>query len=318
MRWFALLILFAPCLAAHPLDDQAQMLSEVVIVDDQRLELVLDFRYLSVLASYSEFSGTLDSPGLDADGNGEVSADELKRRFNLLVDELTFAFGISVDGEPVQLEADFERFRFKDMENPGIVDFATPYPIHSTRIHYRFVFAWTADQPLSPGDHRVEYYFSGHQTVVHTPAEQMLAFDARVEPRVRLSDVSYDVAMQVFPKLIFTWKSNRRKLPIQPGEPIPEGWVAPPEELPSSDYGGMQQREYVERDFWDYLPALLTLLAGSALALVGLLTAGRILIVNGRLDKPDRKSPMMHILFVVAGIAIILGALSRLDLLPGL
>ena len=299
MRWFAfLLLLFAPFLAAHPLDDQAQMLSEVVILDDQRIELVLDFHYLSVLASYSEFAGTLDKPGLDGNGDGEVSREELKRRFNLLVDDLTFAFGIDVDGVPVKLEADFERFRFRDMENPGTLDLSSPYPIHSTRIHYRFVFTWAAPEPLAPGDHRVEYYFSGHQTVVHTPSEQMIAFDARVEPRKRLSNTSYDVAMEVFPKLIFNWNVERQDWPVTPIVVAPEPDPVPVEEAAAPE--GIAE-----------LPAWLTLVAGALMALVGLSSAARraFLPIEG---KRTFKPLMTALLFVFAGAAIVLGALVRL------
>lgn len=305
MRWALLLLaVFAPCLAAHPLDDQAQMLSEVVIVDNRSLELVLDFRYLSVLASYSEFSGTADKPGLDADGNGEVTREELKRRFNLLVDEFAFSFGISVDGQPVALKAEFDRFRFRDMENSGEVTFDTPYPIHSTRIHYRFVFTWTGPQTLAPGAHRVEYYFSGYQTVVHTPSEQMIAFDARVQPRKRLTNTSYDVAMEVFPKLIFNWNVEGKQSPETPVVVEPKPEPPPIEEAPRPE--GIAE-----------LPAWLTLVAGVVMALVGLGSAARRAFLPTE-GKRTFKPFLTALLFVFAGAAIVLGALVRLGYVAGM
>ncbi|MBZ0138118.1 MAG: hypothetical protein K8I27_17310 [Planctomycetes bacterium] len=297
MRWLSLLAFaFVPFLSAHPLDDQAQLLSEVVIIDDQRLELVLDFRYVSVMASFSEYSGTLDKPGLDGNGDGEVSHEELKRRFNLLVDDMAFSFGINVDGQPVQLQADFERFVFKNMESTAPVDFSTPYPIHSARIHYRFVFAWTAPTPLAPGDHRVEYFFSGYQTVVHTPGEQMIAFDARTTPRRRLSDTSYDVAMEVFPKLIFNWdvkgpESSVTDIVVQSTA------QAAPAQAPSGPAGIGE------------LPGWLTFVAGLCMALTGLGTGARRAFLPGKGGASGARALLTSMLLLVAGSAIALGAL---------
>lgn len=307
MRLVALIlaVLLAPVAFAHPLDDQAQMLSEVVIVDDSTLELMLDFRYLTVLASYSEFSGTPDKPGLDANDDGSITRDELKRRFNLLVDEFAFSFGLSVDGEPVALDADFERFVFEDMENAGKVDLNAPYPIHSARIHYRFVFTWKSAKPLAPGDHRIEYYFSGYQTVVHTPSEQMIAFDARVEPRKRLANTSYDVAMEVFPKLIFNWQVEQEASPVTEVVVEPKPEPTPAAEKPKPE--GIAE-----------LPAWLTLVAGAVMALIGIGTAARRAFLPAATGTPVRKTIVTTLLFVLAGCAIMLGALVRLGHVKGL
>jgi hypothetical protein len=297
MRLIALFLLFAPVLAAHPLDDQAQMTSEVVLVSDQRLELVLDFRYVSVIASYSEFSGNLTSPGLDANGDGYVTREEVWQRFNLLVDEFAFSFGVSINGQRVKLTPEFDRFVFRDLEREGDIDLSSPYSIHSARIHYRFVFSWHAPEPLPAGDHRVEYFFSGMQSVVHTPAQQMIAFDARVQPRRRLTDTSYDLAMEAYPRLIFNWTVSH-----PPPTQVAVTASDPPTDAPPTGLGE--------------LPAWLTLVAGVALALAGLATAARRAFVPGG-EGRSLKPFLTSLLYVFAGAAIVLAAMMRLDLLSG-
>jgi hypothetical protein len=219
-----ILLLLAPAACAHPLDDKAQMTSEVVIVSDQRLEYVLHFRYVNSAASYAETSG-----GLDGNNDGIVTVEELKRRFNVLVDELTFALTITVDSKQITLEPDFERFLFQDMTRAGDLNLRDGVSVDNIRIHYRFVFSWDAGKPLAPGDHVVVYFFNGLQTVVHTPVEQMVAFDARKNLRERMTDVSHTSVG--LPRLTFNWNiaepiqipdppANRIELPERPPGPI--------------------------------------------------------------------------------------------------
>jgi hypothetical protein len=282
-----MLLLLAPAAYAHPLDDKAQMTSEVVIISDQRLEYVLHFRYVDSAASYAEISG-----GLDGNNDGVVTAPELKRRFNVLVDELTFALTISVDRDPITLEPDFERFLFQDMTRVGDLDLGDGVNVENIRIHYRFVFWWDAGKPLAPGDHVVEYSFNGLQTVVHTPVEQMVAFDARKQPRERMTDVSHNSVG--IPKLTFHW--NVAHSPVEP----PPGNTQP---LP----GNQHQPAYpIHPDVVPVnYPAWLTLVTGVLLAIGGLVSTIRRTL-------RDRKGVLTSALVVVAGLAIVLGALARL------
>jgi hypothetical protein len=258
-----ILLLIGPALYAHPLDDKAQMTSEVVIVSDQRLEYVLHFRYVDSAASYAEVSG-----GLDGNNDGIVTAAELKRRFNVLVDELTFALTISVDGKPVALEPDFDRFLFQDMTRVGDLDLHDGVNVENIRIHYRFVFWWEAPKPLDAGDHRVEYVFNGLQTVVHTPAEQMVAFDARKSPRERMTAVSHSSVG--LPRLAFTWSLASQQPQAEVTQP--EAAKQLPETMPTPEFGTCIA---IGWELWAVLAA------AALLTLCGLATIGKSLR-NGR------------------------------------
>lgn len=307
-----LLFLLAPAAFAHPLDDRAQMASEVVLVSDSRLEYVLDFRYANVMASWSEFSGGGGmNSGLDADGDGMVTRVELKRRYNVLVDEMAFSLGISVDGAPIDLEPDFERFVFENMDRPdSLLDLDSGVQTSTFRIHYRFVFWWESPQPLTPGAHKVEYYFTGMQSVVHTPEQQMIAFDARTEPRVRIEEVSYDKAMQAYPKLVFDWVVAAR----QPEPPVvtanPAGvTTAPRPEGDAIPVGGEPEGDL------DLLPAWLTLIAGGVLALAGVLSGLRVLVKGAPEGKTRLRALAGAGLLVLAGGVILLGVMVRMGVI---
>jgi hypothetical protein len=273
-----------PVAAAHPLDDQAQMVSEVVIVSDSSIELVLDFHYVSVLASLSEFNN-----GLDGNGDGVITRAERDRRFEALVLEMAFSFAVAVNGGDVPLKPEFDRFELNNMDSAQPLDFEVGVYTHSLRIHYRLVFAWEGN--LAPGEHKVEYYFSGQQSVVHTPAKQMIAFDARVSPRVQLENVAYDVALGAYPRLTFGWK-----LTAPPAAQTPVVVSAKPEDtaLPS----GLGES-----------PAWLTMLAGVFVAVAGLAGAAR------NVARKRGRAAATSLLLIVAGGAIILGACVRLNLI---
>jgi hypothetical protein len=305
MRLTALILalLLAPLAAAHPLDDNAQLASEVVIVSDQRLEYVLDFRYVSVLASYTEVSGGITGQGLDANGDGMVTSAELKQRYNLLIDRLIFAVTFNVDGQQVSFEPDFERFLFADLNQPGVApDLAGGQPLDTLRIHYRFVFWWEPQQPLAPGPHRLEHIFSGEQSVIHTPDQQMVAFDARVQPRRRISDVSYDQDGLPFPRLSFQWTVKPPTPEPQPVDTTPR--ITPPPEYVPPDQGSTP--EGIAE-----LPAWLTFTAGLCMLLFGIGSAAR----RAFLPAKDGRRLLGSMLVALAGAAIMLGALVRVGVI---
>ena len=289
MRFLILTLLLTPAAFAHPLDDKAQMASEVVIVSDSRLEFVLDFRYVDAVASLSEVNGTPASPGLDANGDGTISKGELETRFDRLVLELAFAFGITVDGAPIAMTADYDRFKFASMDQSGPLDIEAGVAVDWLRIHYRFVFTWDAPAPLAAGDHTVEYFFNSQQSVVHTPSEQMIAFDARVEPRVRITDIIHETVG--LPRMRFSWHV---KAPDKPPDPPSANQ---PESVPATPPDPEQAEPPSEN-----VPAWFTLVAGVALAIGGLATTIRRAIKK-------RKGVLAGALVVLAGLAIALVAL---------
>ncbi|MEZ5993865.1 MAG: hypothetical protein R3E76_16140 [Planctomycetota bacterium] len=319
MKHFAFLFLLMPALLpcgslfAHPLDDRAQMASEVVIVSDSRLEYVLDFRYVSVMASWSEFSGgNAMGGGLDANDDGLVTRGELKRRYNDLVDQMVFSLGISLDGSPIDLEPDFDRFLFENMDNPkATLDLDEGVPIDTFRIHYRFVFWWESPKALTPGRHEVEYYFTGQQTVVHTPEEQMIAFDARENPRERLKVVTYDKAMEAYPKLVFGWGVTQPAAPavLKPGsdeQTVPVGGEQPPAMLTRNEPPGDTEGGGV--------PGWLTLIAGIALGVGGLAQFLRS-ILKPTPGRSRGRAILSSCLYLAASAVMVLGASYRLGIL---
>jgi hypothetical protein len=288
MRLALLLLLLGPAAFAHPLDDRAQMASEVVIVSDQRLEYVLHFRYVDALASISEISGKLDG-----DNDGVITAAELKRRFNLLVDELILPVSIRVDDAPITLSPEFDRFLFQDMNRTGPLDVEAGVPADNLRIHYRFVFSWDAGKSLAPGEHKVEYSFNSSLAVISAITEQMIAFDAREGARHRVNEVQHSSIG--LPTMTFMWK-----VVAASPQPTPEPEVPRPQPMPAPE---SPPAEPTAPD-GSNIPAWLTMLAGIGVSLVG---AVELLRARGR-------KRLSAAIMVPGGVAIALVAAFRLGL----
>jgi hypothetical protein len=282
----ALGLLVMPLLAAHPLDDKADMASRIVVADDARLELVLEFRYRDVRASYAELAA-----GLDRDLDGAVTRQEARLRFLDNVDPLALAITINVNGRPVNLEADLERCEFADLDNPA-ADLNAPggAPAMAMRIFYRFVF--TARPDPGPGVHAVEYFFSGPQAVVHDPRAQMLPLDARDAMRP-VAGARWDTT-QGMPRVRFEWRV---------GTPPPAPAVAPAAMPPTPEPPAEPERL---RGLGE-VPAWLTLVSGLALVLASLVLVARRVLDAGRRGRWGNALALGF-----AGLAIVLGALMRL------
>lgn len=303
MRWIACILcllvclLVAPSALAHPLDDQAQMASEIAVQPGQRLKFTIDFRYLSAIASMTEFAN-----GLDADMDGTVTPTELENRYEDLVNRLFMDIGFALNGERIYFEPDFDSFEFNDLNNTPRPPGVGGIPTADVRIHYRFVFWWAPDEELPPGEYTVEYRFSGTNSVLHTPEQQMVAIDDRKNPRERITDVRYEITMGVYPRLVFPWRIFE---PAQPSPDTPGIEPAPPEPPVSADPPGALRE----------LPAWLTFTAGLMLALYGIGTAAR-----RAFTPPKGKSPRVGfagaMLFVLVGAAVMLAALVRLGHVP--
>lgn len=284
MKWLAfILMVLTPAAYAHPLDDRAQMMSEVVIVSDQRLEYVLHFRYLDVIASITEIDG-----GLDGNKDGLITAPELKRRFNVLVDELILPITIRVDGEPLALTPDFDRFLFQDLNRTGPLDLQSGVPTDTLRIHYRFVFYCDLAAPLQPGSHEVEYSFNSGMSVISAISEQMVAFDARKQPRTRIHEVTHSASG--IPTMTFDWVVAAAEIVPEPEPTDPPIQPAPPSQTPEPPIN---------------IPAWITLFAGVVVAIAGVVSAIR----------KRRQALVGSLLMIVAGLAVVAAALARLELL---
>jgi hypothetical protein len=273
MKFVLLLLLFAAALHAHPLDDKADMQAQVRIASERELELTLEFCYRDVVAGYTEFRN-----GLDRDLNGTVTREEARRRFGELAPEVAFGIGLSLDGKALNLEPDFARFEFKDLDNPSAT---AEIDTSTARIMYRFVYTWIAAAPLAPGEHKIEFFFNGAQTVVHTPKQQLKAVDAQGNPL----PTDYDLALHAFPRLTATFAIAQPHISPQPPSTADESFNAP------TGYGEM--------------PGWLTFAVGGAIAVMGLaLLARRVMRRTG--------SGIMACALTLAGAAIVLGSLLKL------
>ncbi len=275
MRWLVLLM-FAPLLHAHPLDDRADLMSEVRVVEDG-LELWMQFRYKDVIGSYTEFRA-----GLDVDGDGTVTPNERNVRFRQQADEMALALVFTLDGKPLFMDPDFKRFALRDLERPN-ADPDAGMETTSARIEYEFVFTWQGK--LAPGLHRVEYSFTGVRNNVANAAIQMIAMDTRGTPRKL--EGTYDLQAHAFPRLTFDFEVKSQAV-ITPTPPTtPDAPPAPVKETPPLE-----------------LPQWLTLASGVGLLLAGVAVTGRSLW--------QKRKPGSGLLFMAAGAAITLAALVRL------
>lgn len=264
--------LLATAAHAHPLDDEAELQSNLRVVDDRTLSLELEFRYRNVIASYTEFRN-----GLDRNQDGIVIRDEVKRRFVELADEVAMGLGVSLDDERLNLDPDFSRFEFKDLDNP-MADLDAGIDTSIARIYYKLVYEWQAPQPLAPGTHRLELFFSSPQTVVHTPHEQLSAFGPDGSPL----QAEYDLAHFAFPRLRAMFESRRLVL----GEVAVSASRAP---------RGIGT-----------LPGWAALVVGAMLAALG-----AVLLIT---RKPGSKGGLpTSLLLLIAGAAAILGAILELS-----
>ena len=286
MKHVFAICLFAAVAHAHPLDDRAEMTSEIVIEPEARLELAIEFRYKDVRASYAEFGA-----GLDRDRDGFITRAEVQQRYVELLDQMILALTVNVDGKPARIEAALERFAFADLDNSALQVGDEPLPTHSWRILYRFVFDCVPRETPAPGERRVEFLFSGTQTVVHTPRQQMLALDAR-QGHKPVEGAKWDFAHGGLPRVSFPWRIEG---PPQPAPaPKPE---APPATNP-------QGRAETPSGFGEF-PAWLTLFSG-----VVLLFWGAILAIR-RIAARPRGNFVSATMLLICGAAIVLGALMR-------
>jgi hypothetical protein len=277
--WKAALLIALLCtpLAAHPLDDNADRKAQLRVVRGG-LELVVEFHYRNVMASYTEFSNKLDR-----NNDGTVIRAEVTQRFIDLAGELAFDTNLFVDGERVGVEPDYDRFEFRDLDNPD-ADITAGIATPSARIFYKFVFVASA-APLKPGKHEVQLYFSGTISGVYNPSEQLSAADADGKALAP----EYDIALKAFRRMTFEVTVEPPPAPPQPPpKPAPE--PAPEPNAPAPPLGN--------------LPAWVVHLVGGALGLLGLLLLGvRVIRKRGSWVAP--------LVLLLASGAIIMGALMR-------
>ncbi|MBK9975981.1 MAG: hypothetical protein IPP14_14505 [Planctomycetes bacterium] len=308
----ALVCLLALPLSAHPLDDKAEVRSDVTLASGNSIEVSVEFRYSDVRASYTEFAA-----GLDRNQDGAVTRDELRLRFLDLVDPLSLALTVQVDGKPLALAPEFARFEFSDLNNAkASVDDEGGLPTYTSRIFYRFVFTGVPEPVPAAGLHRVEFTFNTTQNVLHTPQQQMVPHDAR-PGAAPVQGAKWDHAQGGLARLSFDWPIADPNQPAsnEPrNEPGNTPGNAPASNTPASNTPAANTRPEAGPDGAEIaqrLPAILTLISGALMALIGLGTAASRL--------RDRKNRWARtrgpLLVAFCGAAITLGAMLRLGLI---
>lgn len=237
MKWL-ILLLFLPMLSAHPLDDKAEMQLQVRITTGDKLELHFEFRYKDAVAVATELRSRLD---LDSDG--QFNDGEIQQRFLAHADETLLGLTISCNEETIFANYDIAKFRFWDLKNPD-----SPVNIDTAGFGYGLLFTAKVD---TSADIRIT--FSGTQTVVNIPARQMLAFDNRTQPPVKL-DVEYSDDLAVFPWMLFSAKSQEQPTGKEPEPAL----VEVPEVSQQADKQPVQEKPW-------YVYVLLLVFCGAGL-----------------------------------------------------
>jgi hypothetical protein len=263
-------------LCAHPLDDNADRKAQLRVLRDGGIELSVEFYYRNVIASYTEFSNKLDR-----NNDGTVIREEVTQRFIDLAGEIAFDIHLFVDGERAGVEPDYDRFEFRDLDNPD-ADIADGIATPSARIFYRLVFV--AGAALNPGPHTVQFYFTGTGNTVHTPSEQLTGVGADGQPLTP----TYDVALEAFQRMAVEVMVEPH--PVKPDPPPQPQGPAPETRAPEPPVGE--------------LPTWAVHTVGGVLGLLGLLLlAARVVRKRG--------SWLAPILLLIAAAGIVLGALAR-------
>lgn len=186
-----MLLLGASALSAHPFDDRADMVADVIIERDDdwdRLRLTIQFRYESAYASFNE--AVLE---LDDNRDDSISRDELVNRYNELTADIDEAVVLTVEGERASLIPNPEAFAFVNLDDEDArVDQPGGMTTDGLRIGYFFDFEIRPKTLWTAGNYKVSFHFDSDLIAIYSPREQLRAWDDRGEWRRAVNSVSYD------------------------------------------------------------------------------------------------------------------------------
>lgn len=199
------ILLCAGVLAAHPFDDRCDMVAQVVLKkgadNSERMELLVQYRYESLYASYNEAFLYLD-----ADRDGRISRAELDARFQVLASDLIAAVHLAVRDEQATLEPLLSEFAFVNLDDPDAdVDKPGGMPTGTLRIGYSFCFDVQLPTELGPGKHPVQFYMASERVSIADPGQQLQAWDDRGPERRAITTVNWDRTPDKFHRLKFLW-----------------------------------------------------------------------------------------------------------------
>lgn len=260
MRLLLILLLFPAALAAHPFDDRADMLAEIIMLRDaegvDHLRLTVQYRYEGNYASYNEAYLELDD-NLDK----SISRAELDKRYGELAADITAAARLTVEGELTLLRPQIHNFAFVNLNNPDdSVDNAGGMPVTDLRIGYYFVFDVVPATAWGKGNYRVQFYLASTRIVLMEPREQLRVFDDRGELRRAHTGIDYGRTPESYDRVSFTWDVGfGTTLAVAPTPQPDKPQVQPPTEDGRQrliDEDAASERNWVETWIQDSFRAL--------------------------------------------------------------
>jgi len=190
---------------AHPFDDRAEMLTEVLIInadkDHESLTLTVQYRYENIYASFNEAYIELDD-----DKDGYISIAERDRRFSELSADLLQCTHLKVRGKAATIRPRLDSYTLADLANPD--NLISPGPginIKNLRIGYYFVFDVELAEAWGAGQHPVEVFFTSARITMTDPSDQLRAFDDRGAQRRAVTSVRFDRTPERYHRLNFIW-----------------------------------------------------------------------------------------------------------------
>ena len=235
----------ASALYAHPFDDRADMVAEIMLIKNKEgreaMRLSIQYRYESFYSSYNEAMLEIDN-----DRSETIDRQEVEIRFRELAKDLQDSVYLAVKGVPTSITPRYEDFYFGNLDDPD----ATPdqpggMPCLKLRIGYYFLFDVIPGEEVIVGRHKVEFFLANDRIVVQNPNEQLLAWDDRGERRRAVPTVTYDRTPERFARVRFIW--DVEDVAVQP---IP-GPDNPTEVTTPTQPGGKEQLLETDRERHD-------------------------------------------------------------------
>lgn len=199
-----MLLLFGGALWAHPFDDRADMIVELILTRDkakvEHITLTVQYRYEGVFASYNELQSA------DTNKDQRISVAERDARYRELAGDLIAATRLSMRGEAVKLVPVYEAFEFVNMNNPDdSVHNPGGMQVQDCRIGYFFVFNLEPARSWGAGAHPLELVFANKRIFMPDPADQLRVWDDREGVRRAVYDLRHEKTPDPFHKLVFNW-----------------------------------------------------------------------------------------------------------------
>lgn len=219
--WMAILFLVGGALWAHPFNDRADLVAELILTREkdrtEHLTFTVQYRYEGVFASYAELEAA------DLDKDQYISVSERDTRYRVLAGDIANAVTIKVRGEPARLAPVYEAFEFVNLKNPDdSVHKPRGMAIADCRIGYFFVFDVFAAEAWGQGTHPVEVLIRKDMTIIDV-ADQVRLWDDRDGVRRPIYEFRHEKTPDNHNLLVFPWKVDVAIVAPVPPPPTKSG-----------------------------------------------------------------------------------------------